>query len=425
MGFMASTSPRRGYALGFVVAVAWFVVISSAPSVWAAPPAIEPAAAMTVTVVLNKAAFLSGDVASANALVYRTPGPANFTYNWTVRDTFNRVVTTALNGPATFSYTIPLNYTGLLTVAVGVDDRQGLTTNAQRTVLVSVAVMSLRLDRGEFTPGDTITASYSVTSHVILRPTYDYEVDDSGFTIVLSGNTNNTTFSFRTPAPAASRTYQFFVTAREGTNSTGARLPIAQATGALLGATFDRTSYTPGDTIRAHLTVTPRGTTPLSIQFTWTLSLGFGGSPSVSAITTVPEVDLSLPIPQGVGTGDLVVIATEASTGTSVGHTMHIGTTNALWSTEIGGIPLFAVLLGLLFILLLVTVLGLWRRMGGGHLMGPRAAPPPPPGGPTHAPATTPMSVVCTHCGKSIDITTSKRPIEVMCPSCGETQLVA
>src|SRR2546421_559123 len=294
---------------------------------------------MTVTLVLNQAAFLSGDVASVNAMVYRTPGPANYTYNWTVRDTFGRLLNTTTNGGPTLRFSIPLNYTGLLTFFVRVDDRQGLVSNAQRTVTVSVAVMSLRLDRGDFTPGDAITASYSVTSHVILRPTYDYQVTDTSFTIVLGG---------------------------------------------------------------------------------------FGGSPTVSAITTVPEVDLSLPIPQGVGTGDLVVIATESSTGTSIGHTLHIGTTNTLWSTDIGGVPLFAVLLGLLFILLLVAVLGLWRRVGGGHLMGPRAAPPPPPpGGTTQAPTTMPMSVICNHCGKSIDITTSKRPIEVMCPSCGETQLVA
>ncbi len=243
---------------------------------------------------------------------------------------------------------------------------------------------------------------------MILRPTYDYQVFDSSFTIVLSGNTNNTTFSFRTPAPAASRTYRFLVTAREGTNTSQAQLTIAQATGDLLGATFDRASYMPGDTIHAHLTVTPRGTTPLPLQFIWTLGLGgFGGWPTVSAITTTPEVDLSLPIPAGVGTGDLAVTATESR------------------STDIGGVPLFAVLLGLLFILLLVAVLGLWRRVGGGHLMGPRAAPPPPPpGGTTQAPTTMPMSVICNHCGKSIDLTTSKRPIEVMCPSCGETQTV-
>ena len=427
MELMSSTSPRKAYALGLVVAIALLSLISAAPSVRATPAPIEPAAAMTVTLVLNQGAFLSGDVASVNAMVYRTPGPANYTYNWTVRDTFGRLLNTTVNGGPTFRYSIPLNYTGLLTFFVRVDDGQGLTSNSFSTVRVFVAVMSLRLDRGDFAPGDAITASYSVTSHVILRPTYDYQVADSSFTIVLNGNTNNTTFSFRTPAPAASRTYRFLVTAREGTNTSQAQLAIGQATGDLLGATFDRASYMPGDTIHAHLTVTPRGATPLPLQFIWTLSLGgFGGSPTVSAITTVPEVDLTLPIPQGVGTGDLVVTATESSTGTAIGHTLHIGTTNALWSTDIGGVPLFAVLLGLLFILLLVAVLGLWRRVGGGHLMGPRAAPPPPPpGGTTQAPTTMPMSVICNHCGKSIDITTSKRPIEVMCPSCGETQLVA
>src|SRR5438309_2290281 len=431
MGIMPPTPPRKAYALGLVVALALLSLIGAAPSVRATPAPIEPAAAMTVTLVPNQAAYLSGDVASVNAMVYRTPGPANYTYNWTVRDTFGRLLNTTTNGGPTLRYSIPLNYTGpfilgQLTFFVRVDDQQGLASNAQRTVTVSVAVMSLRLDRGDFSPGDAITASYSVTSHVIFRPTYDYQVTDTSFTIVLSGNTNNTTFSFRTPAPAASRTYRFLVTAREGTNTSQAQLTIAQATGDLLGATFDRASYMPGDTIHAHLTVTPRGTTPLPLQFIWTLGLGgFGGWPTVSAITTTPEVDLSLPIPQGVGTGDLVVIATESSTMTSIWHTLHVGTTNTLWSTDIGGVPLFAVLLGLLFILLLVAVLGLWRRVGGGHLMGPRAAPPPPPGGTTQAPTTMPMSVICSHCGKSIDITTSKRPIEVMCPSCSETQTVA
>src|SRR5437773_1310485 len=323
MGIMSLTSSRRGNALLLVVAVSLLSVLCAVPSVQATPRTIEPAAAITVTLVLNQAAYLSGDVAIATALVYRTPGPANYTYNWTVRDTFGRIVNTTIYGVSKFTYAIPLNYTGRLTFSVRVDDGQGLTSTVQSTVTVFVAVMSLRLDRGDFTPGDAITASYSVTSHVCLWPTHDYQVAER-------------------------------------------------------------------------------------------------------SLTTVPEVDLTLPIPQGVGTGELVVIATESSTGTAIGHTLHIGTTNALWSTDIGGVPLFAVLLGLLFILLFVAVLGLWRRVGGGHLMGPRAAPPPPPpGDTTQAPTTMPMSVICSHCGKSIDLTTSKRPIEVMCPSCGETQTVA
>src|SRR5207302_9598108 len=143
------------------------------------------------------------------------------------------------------------------------------------------------------------------------------------YTISLNGSSDNAACSLRTPAAASILTYQFLVTAREGTNTSQAQLTMGQATGDLLGATFDRASYMPGDTIHAHLAVTPRGATPLPLQFIWTLSLGgFGGSPTVSAITTVPEVELTLPIPQGVGTGDLVVTATESSTGTAIGHTL-------------------------------------------------------------------------------------------------------
>src|SRR5207237_67374 len=169
--------------------------------------------------------------------------------------------------------------------------------------------------------------SYSVASHVIQRPTYDYEVDDTA-TIVLSGTTNQTSFSFATPNPA-SRLYAFHVTAREGANSTSASVSINQASGVLLGVSFDKSSYVPGELIHGHL-----------------------------------------------------------------------------------------------FLLLLVAVLGLWRRTGGGSLFGPRAARPPPGPGPVQAPASAPMSIACRRCGKPVEITTSKRPIEVMCPSCGETQVV-
>jgi len=189
---------------------------------------------------------------------------------------------------------------------------------------------------------------------------------------------------------------------------------------------FDKSSYVPGEIIHAHLSVTPRGTTALPIQFTWTISLGiaFAGAPTASAITTSPEADLFLQVPQAVGTGDLLIVGTESSTGTFQYQTVHVGTASSGLSSEIGGVPIYAVVLGLLFLLLLVAVLGLWRRTGGGSLFGPRAARPPPGAGPVQAPASAPMSIACPRCGKPIEITTSKRPIEVMCPSCGETQVV-
>ena len=87
---------------------------------------------------------------------------------------------------------------------------------------------------------------------------------------------------------------------------------------------------------------------------------------------------------------------------------------------------MFALILGVLFVLLLLIVIALWRKVGAGFgpIGGKAAVPPPPPEGSVPSAPTWPMSITCRRCGKPIDLSTSRRPIEVMCPSCGETQVV-
>jgi DNA-directed RNA polymerase subunit RPC12/RpoP len=433
-GTLQSVTPRRAYAFGLVAAIALTLVVGS--HAMATTPPREPAQAMTVTVRLDRASYLRGDDATATAIVYRTPTPANYTYTWRVRDPALRLLNTTPNATPTFVYPIPLDYPGAgITFEAMVDDGQGLAATGSSGAAVHLALMALQLDRGDFVPGDTIVASYSVLSHVITRPTYDYEVDDSGSTIVASGNTNATSFSFRTPVPS-SASYAFLVTAREGANRTEAQVQISQASGVVLGVSLDKVAYAPGETIRAHLTLTPRGTTPLPRQFAWILTLGtlFGGSPAARAITTSPEVDLALPIPAGSGTGDLLVFAFESSTGATQYGTVHVGPTNALWTTEIAGIPLWSIMLSLLFLLTFIAVVGLWRRVAAAApfpmtpLSSGAPAPllpmPMSPEAPPQPPPPAPMSIPCAACGQPIELTTNKRPIDVMCPSCGGTQLV-
>src|ERR671935_107443 len=187
---------------------------------------------------------------------------------------------------------------------------------------------------------------------------------------------------YRTPIPANS-SYAFLVTAREGANRTQAEVTIDQAAGILLAVSFDRPAYAPGETIRAHLALTARGLSRLPQQFDWLLTFGppLGTTFGARAITTEPEVDLSLPIPSGLGGGDVLVVAFESSTGASQYVTLHIGSTNPLWSTEVGGIPLFATLLALLFLLIFVAVIGLWRRIASvppaAPLLGVTTSAPP------------------------------------------------
>jgi DNA-directed RNA polymerase subunit RPC12/RpoP len=137
---------------------------------------------------------------------------------------------------------------------------------------------------------------------------------------------------------------------------------------------------------------------------------------------------LTMPIPGNSPTGNLILLVQEGSTGASVYVIVHVGPVNPLVA-NVGGVPLFDILITLLFVVLLLAVILLWRRTGLGRAPSgpatgkPSTPPPPPPSGPSQQ-AAGPMSVACKHCGASIEITTSKRPIEVMCPSCGETQVV-
>ncbi len=419
---MSSALRSKACALGLGFAIAFLALAAVMPTTRAAPTAIDPAA-MTVTVVLDKSSYLSGDTATAQAIVYRTPAPGNYTYVWRVRNFFFQLLNTTTTAGAKFTYPIALDYVGTLRFEATVDDGQGTVAAGQQSATVAQAYMSLGLDRGDYNPGDTISAFYGVSSHVITNPSYAYEVDDANAVIVLSGNTNVTFFSFRTPNPS-SRSYTFHVTATDRGNSTQAQATISQATGFVLGMTFEKASYAAGETVHARLTLTAKGPASLPSQFRWSLSIA---SASVSAITTGSTADLFLTIPQGTGNGGLLVFASELTTGASAFQTVQVGPTgNAFWSAEVGGFPAYGIVLGVLFLLLLIAVIALWRRVGGGFgpIGGKAAAPPPPPEGPVQSSPTSPMSITCRRCGKPIDLSTSRRPIEVMCPSCGETQVV-
>jgi len=88
--------------------------------------------------------------------------------------------------------------------------------------------------------------------------------------------------------------------------------------------------------------------------------------------------------------------------------------------------PMISLILLILVIILFVLV---FRR---GRPPKPAAAPPAEKPAPEPEPEPAPaeeaaspgMVINCKACGAPIELTTSKRPLEVMCPSCGETEMV-
>src|SRR5947209_11707610 len=168
---MSSALLSRACALAFAFVIGLLALAAMIPTANAVPSPnpIQPAA-MTVTVVLDKSSYLSGDTATAQAIVYRTPAPGNYTYVWRVRNFFFQLLNTTTTAGAAFRYPIALDYTGTLRFEATVDDGQGTVAAGQQRATVALAYMALSLDRGDYNPGDPISAFYGVTSHVITNP---------------------------------------------------------------------------------------------------------------------------------------------------------------------------------------------------------------------------------------------------------------
>ncbi len=390
---------------------------------------VAPASVLTVSVTLDKLQYRSGDTIHATATVVTTES-LPLTYSWIVSESgTGLILATQFGGTADYAYTIPSDYQialpAYLIIQVEVNDGNGTLVFGNAHTNVAYGYLSLNLNELEYNAGDAITATYSLSSNVMTSPTYLLQIVDSTGTTVQSGPTSGGSATYTIPTPAA-QYYTFTVVASQGGMRLQAQVTADQASGYFLTLTLDRSNYVPGDTMTISYTVTGRGLSALPSQYEFSVSLY--GTATQFVTTSSPTGTLSLVIPANSPTGNVLLQVFELNTGAAELLIVHVGPVNPLVA-DIGGVPLFDILITLLFVVLLLVVILLWRRTGMGRTPAgpetgkPSTPPPPPPSGPSQQ-VSGPMSVACKHCGASIEITTSKRPIEVMCPSCGETQVV-
>lgn len=390
---------------------------------------VNSRAGMTIVLSFNKSQYLSGDTARMTVDVSGSSGP--FTYIYEARDNSpggglleRRTMTTNV-----YTYAIPTTFDGSILFSATVDDGQGNRRFASRTFTVVIGVLVVNLDRTEYNGGDTITASYSLTRNafVLTNPTYYYEIIDTAGILVRSGVATGSSVQYTTPAPPASApssSYTFRITATDAGRSLSGTATANIVAGVLLQIGFDRPSYNPGETMRITYNLIPRGQTALPSNFLFLV--GMPGAPTKVVQTTASSGEFTYTVPAAMNTGPQFVTVSELNTGSFAVEGVTIGQTNALWA-DVGGIPAIVVVIGLFVALLFILMILMWRRTMGGLI--PRAPGERPPmekhAPPASAqPGPAPMSVTCKACGAPIEITTSKRPIEVMCPSCGETQMV-
>ena len=395
---------------------------------------VRSSAALSLILTFDKSQYESGDTVTMTVSVSGSPGP--FTYIYEVHDgnTGGPLLARETKTQTSYQYTIATGFTGDISFIAAADDGNGNRIAAFRTFTVILGVLTVNLDRVEYNPGDTITATYALSSAALTGTgiTYYYEVSDASGVLVKSGIATTSSVQYTVPSTPSDR-YTFRITASKSgltlaSSATAYLVGAAGSVTAFLSFTTDKSSYVPGETITITYTLTARSDrNPLPTAVTFQIQVGGAPTKTVQTTTTNGQSasgTLTYYLPVGMDQGQVPIFLSAGSIASAT-EIITVNSVNPLMA-DWGGVPAISVILLLLVILLIIVMGIMWRRTAPGMAGAPRPpsekpAPPPPP---TAAPGPAPMTVACKACGASIEITTSKRPIEVMCPSCGETQMV-
>jgi len=389
---------------------------------------IVSTSSISIVLDFNRAQYASGEelFVNATASAIGDASSSQFTYILEIRalssngSLFAR--DTQLHG--NFSFKIPDNFEGLLWVRVTADDGAGNSASVIQQVNVAYAIILVNSDREYYEPNDVLKITYSVIGNMDGEPETFFIVYDSDGNVVDEGITEHGSFTFVVPA-APSSTYVFTVFASAGGRVVQGTDQANLFSGYLLNLKFNRGYYKPGDIIVLDYSIIVLGgaNTPASFVITY----GLVNGPVSSLQITETSGTLLYTIPDDVDQGNQLFMATciFGSTSASASEVLLIKSgANPLWFLSISDIPIFSIGLLILVIISINMSYRTRKRMKAMETDGVHSKPSQSDsliakraqdvqGGQT---------VECIECGNPIEITTTRRPIEVMCPHCGEIQ---
>ena len=381
-------------------------------------------ASSSLAVVLNfdKALYSSGSTVFMNATASSIGGDESvtFTYIMEVRDMdvngslLSRLTQT--NGEFTFD--IPVNFEGWLWVRVTADDGTGNSASVVQQVGVAYAIVLVNVDREYYVAKEELRISYEVISSVLTNPSTFYVVSDYAGAIVEEGTASDGSFSFTVPA-APSKQYEFVVFASKDGRIVHGSDSAVLFSGYVLLIDFNRNTYGPGDTMAIDYELVALGDTNLPASFT--ITFGLANGPTGSLQTSSHSGTLLYTIPSDVDQGEQLFWASCDFGGTVTQVVMVKDGANPFWYLTIWDIPLLNFFLIFLVLFSLYTTFKYRRKLTRIQMEGVTKTSEP---GRRTTPEIHAMMTECMECGNPIEITTSRRPIEVMCPHCGEIQYI-
>jgi hypothetical protein len=382
---------------------------------------ISESSSLSVVLDFNKAEYTSGETMYLNASASSIGGGSEFTFLIEIRDT-NATGTLFFRQTQSsneFVFNIPDNFVeGWLWTQVTADDGEGNSASVMQNVEVVYAIVLVNVDKENYVSNDVLGISYDVVGQKMADPNTFYVVSDSEGYVVDEGVATEGSFTFTIPA-APSSSYIFTVFASQDGRIVQGYDAAELFSSFVLTIEFNKNSYGPGDTMAIDYQIFALG--DANLPTTFVIAYGLENGPLASLQTSEPVGTLNYFIPEDIDEGNQLFRAS-CDFGGDVNEIVTIKRgANPLWYLTVRDIPIFVMFL---FFLVLISLYFTYRsrkrlaEFQKGHTAAEKTRRPVLDAGASMA------TTECIECGNPIEITTSRRPIEVMCPHCGEIQHV-
>ena len=384
---------------------------------------ISSSSSISVVLDFNRAQYASGENLFVNATSFSIGAITNpsYTYIIEIRDNVGNGTLFSRDTQSTgnFSLEIPDNFEGWLWVQVTVDDGAGNSASVIQQVSVSYAIVLVNVNKENYNAEDELSISYEVIGTLLGDPDTFYVIYDKEGSVVEEGTATNGSFTFTVPN-APSDSYEFAVFASGGGRVVHGSDSAGLFSGYVLILDFNKAFYEPGETMAINYRIIVMGNADMPSTFT--ITYGLINGPEASLQTAEQNGRLMYIIPDNIDQGDQIFMASCDFGATSNEVVVVEENASLLKYLEISGIPLFGVfILGLLLFTMYVT----FRTRSRVKSIKKDGLIAPVSKESSLVPKRTDSSASkfqCVECGDPIEITTSRRPIEVMCPHCGEIQ---
>ncbi len=407
-------------------------------------PRASSSALLSVQTATNQ--YYSGDTITATWQLGAAPGGSLAGWSadlWTIYgESYGYTVAQgSLNPTATsgsFSYTVPMSFTGGLIIAITAVNQTG-TIYGETGVLVTAPTLLLTPNEAIYNPGDTVVVSVA-TDGSVLNGAALYGIvtapNNPGGTPYFSGAVSNHQLSVKVPtlSPPSQLSFEVIAQGSGGVlavswSNVSLAYGLGLSAGIATASQYTDGSYQPGETIQIHYVISSINGAPLGKSYEIAAYFGgglFGLTPAAQLSTTSTSGTFSVTVPSNAGTGSelLEVVATSSSCAVAFSPGCTASTTVGVQvdaSPPVLGYELGAgsgLTVGWLILLVLILLLGLllWRvarrprsrsvvmapesgstpttsstgggRSGGEGSSGPSASWSEPPASPSGSPGT-------------------------------------